>query len=259
MADSIFGSNTYVRWNETAASAAANLDGAWKQNGGVTYMLEHVERPFAARFLERVIVEFPACAQWIQELCSSNDARGGPTVHTFSSPIGDISSSCASLRYVYHALRMLHALRPEHVVEVGGGYGGLALIIIQAAKRMGHPLLSYTIHDLVGPRVLQRAYLADSALTGNTVLAWEEGERLGAGARLCSRVSTTALVSTYAVSEFDATTRDTYLENLVPMCGLGFFAWNCGEISRYLPKTMLVETEDPQTGQLNKLLLYGAA
>jgi hypothetical protein len=265
--------HTYDRWQVAAMAARVQLHGAWKVDGAVTYMLEHLSVAAGARYLERLLAEFVSeyggsgattvSLGVLQAVCAANDGRGEPKVHTWSVANGAITlaSSTTSLRYAYHALRLLALVRPTQVCEVGAGYGGLALVLLALARHLGCPLSSYRIYDLDGPRALQRAYLRGH--TGDTVVTWGDADTYGADWPLPTTPPSGAtaadpvLLSTYAISELPPAVCDAYLAQLVPRCtGGAFLAWNVAERSGHLPRSRCEEDEDPQTGRCNRLVWW---
>lgn len=75
-------------------------------------------------------------------------------------PFEQLSSTPTQVRYMY-TTTMIHKLccntYGKHIVEIGGGYGGLAEAIYQS----GEVPTSYTIYDHLDVSFLQRRYLRD--------------------------------------------------------------------------------------------------
>jgi hypothetical protein len=281
---SIFGDNTFEKWNAAAAAAAANISSSWKAGReDVSYMLEHVSRLQADRFLEHLRALGVADAD-IQRIASRNDARGGPKLEDFG---GGLVVTGASLRYIYHSLLIVNdvgAERIKNVVEVGGGYGGLALVLDAVVAWKGGAIESYRIYDLGGPRKLQQAYLKDVD-AGRNIFCWGDSARSGADVPAGEAID--LLTSTYAcvrvpslrarvhslrialfrahpssharahttcsrsISEFPDAVGDAYLSNLVPRSSKFFFAWNSPRRSPHLPANFKQVREDPLTGDNN--------
>jgi hypothetical protein len=217
-------------------------------------MLEHVSRQFAERYLEHLRGMGVADAD-IQRLTAINDRRGAPIMLDFAPKGGRaLRASGSSLRYLYHALLIFnHAPDIENVVEVGGGYGGLALMLDAVFAWKGRQLRSYRIYDIGGPRLLQMAYL-EEVDAGRGVFCW--GDSSTSGEDLTAECPLSLLTSTYAISEFPDRVADMYLIALAHRADHLFFAWNNARKSVFMPEGVQEWDEDPQTGSVNRLILY---
>jgi len=254
---SIFGSDTFVKWNEAAMKASKDVNGKWKHgNDDVRYMLEHVSKEHAARFLEH-LHGLGMAAEDINPLVAKNDARGGALVETFAHPGGGtVRSTGASLRYLYHSLLIYqHASDIKNIVEVGGGYGGLALMLDAVFTWKGKALESYRIYDLGGPRLLQMAYL-EAVDAGRGLFCWGDSSTSGEDVPAQAECPLSLLTSTYAISEFPDAVSDAYLKALAGRSTHAFFAWNSPRRSPFLPKDYKEFMEDPLTGDNNRLIVY---
>jgi hypothetical protein len=273
---SIFGSDTFAKWSAAAALASKNVNGDWKRGegayDGVRFMLEHVTRGHAERYLEHVRALGVADAD-IQRLVALNDARGGATLEDFAgvragvgagagagagggAPPPPLRATGASLRYLYHALLIVnHAPEPAalDVVEVGGGYGGFALMLDAVLAWRGRALRSYRIYDLGGPRLLQMAYL-EAVDAGRGVFCW--GDSSTSGNDVPADCELSLLTSAYAISEFPDAVSDAYLKALAGRAAHAFFAWNSPRRSPFLPAGYKEWVEDPLTGDHNRLIIF---
>ena len=226
----------YAPWDAAAQEAALNLSGSWKTNKSVTSMLEHVDCGLGEGHLRALRGLFGLPDAEIQRLCSANDARGGAQLRD----IGGLRVTGASLRYLHHAMLMLSASASwERIVEVGGGYGGLACIVAAVAAKFGRSISCYRMYDLPGPAQLQRAYLSGTGLR----VEWGDPTSLGAD---MGESRADLLVSCYAVSELDEARREGYLRELLPRCSKVFLAWNTASHSAQLPQGQFaVVPEEP--------------
>jgi hypothetical protein len=133
---------------------------------------------------------------------------------------------------------------PVSVVEVGGGYGGLAHAISFLASRLGVQIASYAIVDLEPVAQLQRLYLEKVGL--NFPFQTYSSAQYGAdvpGEGLF-------LISNYCFSEIQRHHQDAYRAALFPKVAAGFLTWN--NIPLYdLGRAVQSEPEDPKTGPLN--------
>ncbi len=127
----------------------------------------------------------------------------------------------------------------ERIVEVGGGYGGLACMMAAVAALHGRVITSYRMYDLPGPAALQRAYLQ------NTGLCAEWGDPVSFGADM-GESKVDLFVSCYAVSELDEVSREAYLRELLPRSKKVFLLWNTASRSAQL-KQFAVALEEPSS------------
>lgn len=214
------------------------------------YMLEHVSARHGADYLE-LLGSTPITTEQIKTYCCINDRIGAPMKASYS--VGSVSPT--SLRYLYHAhLALTHfkesvGAKPFHIVEVGGGYGGLCLAISFLASSYGVQIASYTIVDLDPIGALQKLYLAEHSLEFPVefVSASTYGRDIQA--------QPLALISNYCFSEIQEEHRQRYIEELLPKTSAGFLAWN--NIDVYpIGKTLRVEMERPMTGGKNRFVYF---
>lgn len=124
-------------------------------------MLEHVQEHVGREYAKALARE----PDWgaIRTICHDND-RLGNAEKFFIYPFGMVSPT--TLRYLHHAVLVLKRLKTAghskvSIVEIGGGYGGLAYVFRRLAAHREVEVLSYTIIDLPEPRRLQQAYLQE--------------------------------------------------------------------------------------------------
>jgi hypothetical protein len=166
------------------------LDGlAFKSDSTYTSILEHVSMEYGQQYLEAISEEYALSYDNILDFVRMNDKYGCPTVYSFTyldkSSGGGVGgggvgsgvwkglvASPTSLRYIYHALRILDHYRavgaggglgvapPSNIVEVGCGYGGLFLAVCYFSKILGIPIGRYYMIDLPGTTDLIKKYVA---------------------------------------------------------------------------------------------------
>jgi hypothetical protein len=127
-------------------------------------------------------------------------------------------------RYVYMAAQMLSIFGPQtgwRVVEIGGGYGGLArlLLLSQALER-------YVIIDIPAMLQLQRFFLSQ-ALPAE---AFAKVEFMDAFTLDWARLRSTEwdlCISTFALSEHERATQLRYLEEVVGRSRRAYLMNNC--------------------------------
>jgi hypothetical protein len=110
-----------------------------------------------------------------------------------------------------------------NIIEIGGGYGGLAFYIKNIAPLFGVKVSSYTIFDLPAATMLQKKYLAAHGMDVQVaVLDSVESAQLH---------KNSFLISNYAFSEIEMNLQNQYTEKVLnPYVSHGFLAWNMIQI-----------------------------
>ena len=229
--------NLYNNWEVYAALIADNRLTTWKSHPDVTYMLEH-EWELAASMNIDYVRQFLTDEQ-IQTIATKNDLYGGASVRT----INKITTSPSSIRYVRHAYDTIDHIRSKNlndvsIIEVGGGYGGLATAMFQIADILNIRIKKYIIYDLPGVIKLQQYYLTEHGL--NTSLCGSD----------CDASETNVLVSCYCMSEIPDAYRIQYLINFLPKIKAAYFRWNWGSKAE-LPVDRDERPEVPDTSNGN--------
>jgi hypothetical protein len=215
----------------------------FRSTGDYTGILEHVSYKQGYDYLQCLLKNTKLTFGDVSEFCSLNDKVGGPKI--FSYP--RVRAAPTSLRYLYHAhLALTHFItfgKPMDFVEVGGGYGGLALAVDYLAKKYGilESVKSYTIIDLTAPSKLQQEVLKQHNLSIS--VHFVDAATYG------KDISTTNmfLISNYAFSCFSEPIRKRYQTELFSKVSHGFMAWNF--IKTYdFGFELRVEDEVPLTG-----------
>ncbi len=190
-------------------------------------VLEHTPRDFAESMLTWSLAQMPSLTcDRIRGLATLNDSVGTPAQES----IGQLGMFAPSnMRYLCHAIKLWQhvdslGLPEVNIVEIGGGYGGLALWVRGLAHLFKTRLHAYWIVDLPEVTILQ--FMVAQAL--NVPLfaltpdaPYFEEFHQGMDALFC--------FSAYAFSEFDQPTRDWYAEHLLPKCRHGLMVWNFPE------------------------------
>lgn len=224
----------YISYLRTLTS----LPAPFKRHPAYTPILEHVSPEFGEAYLRLLRTETSLTTDQIVSFCADNDAIGDP--HTCL--IGDLPSpvSPTSLRYLYHAARILQSTDSRRFVEVGGGYGGLARAIHALA-----PVEEYHIVDLDEALGLQRLVLA-SYPTVHFHSASTYGDAVPSGC---------FFISAYCVSEIEGHHRQQYQSRLLPRCPHGFLVWNFIPYSD-IGKETRRSPERPMTGPGNEFVEF---
>ncbi len=220
----------YSNWERVAIEISEGKILDWKKNPHVTYMLEH-ESHDAARAYIKYLRGHGISDNEIQRLSDLNDMYGSATRGDF---LG-INTSPSSIRYIRHAYDACQEILKMNlsevtIIEVGGGYGGLALITFEMAKLLGVKLEKYIIYDLPGVQELQKYYLGLHGVASN--VEWHSCELYGGD--LASETNKNYyLVSHYCMGEIPGPQRAEYLKNLFPIIRGAFFAWNNGSVADF--------------------------
>lgn len=262
-----FPSDIYRHWQNHAVDVATSDDtllGAWRRHPAITHIVETVTGNLGVGIYNQIKSKFNLDDATIQELCDKNDRLGSPTRYWY----GKALAAPTSLRYVLFACEILTRIREKsaaaessfksgvRILEVGGGYGGLALVILLLAKRWDIKVEEYRIYDLEAVQQLQHRYFThhvDTGSFGDTAISW--GSSQSTGNELPDQPNW-YFVSCYAVSEFEPSLGRAYLSHLVPKTQGGFFAWNSQLETDLLPSHRVEESEIPLTGPHNKIVYY---
>jgi hypothetical protein len=246
-------SDLYSKWENTCNNIVSNEQTNWKSLDGVTYMLEHLPHFHAITYLDNLLKDnFPV--DDIKHLVSLNDKYGGATLHNFKS---DIVSSTSSIRYVRHALDICNHIKsknigePLRIIEVGGGYGGLCLILNEYAKMHNVNIAEYHIYDIPHVQSLQKYYLKNFPDVYSKV-TWKDCTTFGADIQSDMN---NFIISNYCISEIPEEYRNNYLQNIIPKVAGGYMAWNYISTA-CLPENRIEEDENPKTGEHNKVIRF---
>jgi hypothetical protein len=244
----------YIGWMNCVDKITNGEITDWKRDSPEVHgMLEHVQYQDAVIYLQKCI-EFSYLTQKeIVDYCKMCDSIGNPVKHRFQFSL-DASTTC--IRYLFHALTIItnpaNDLDNNHIVEIGGGYGGLALAMdyVYKCTRRVAVLPTYTIVDLPEINNLQRWYLKQFKLDLNVTYEYDYTDP-----RKCF------VVSNYCLAEIGEENRQTYINNLIlPHAYAGFFAWNSNASLNFLLDNdkfnTKIETEVPQTGPDNKIVTF---
>ena len=231
---------TYIR-----SIVQGNNLSSFKQNPAYMDMLEHVSPELGSLYVESIMKLHGLGTSDILSFCERNDRIGSPQVAS----IHGMMVSPTSLRYIHHACLILNQcvrvgnLTPS-IVEVGCGYGGLALAIDQYSSLFNIRVQKYTLIDLDDPSSLQKLYLANHTLS--FPLQFESASTYGSAVTGTDNF----LVSNYCFSEVSASEQANYLTTLFPKCSNGFILWNHVKIFD-IGKNVHIEPEVPLTCPAN--------
>ncbi len=187
-------------------------------------ILEHTPVEFAEQMLLWSIRAMPELdLEHVRSLCRLNDSLGQPVQHIIPE-LGFCSTS--NMKYLCHAIKVWQhidslGLDAVDIVEIGGGYGGLALYIEGLRPYFKTEYESYVCFDLPEVGALQNRYAEALDLP---LVAIDQ-----ASINLPMVSDTRYAISIYAFSEFDQPTRDWYAARVLKQCGHGLIIWNFPE------------------------------
>jgi hypothetical protein len=245
-------------WNETCNRIVDNKETEWKRDREVYAMLEHVPGEYANVYLD-LTLQRGIPVNTIQQYTSLVDSIGKSGTYPYIRGKNVIHSSSTCLRYLYHAVEIVdllaaHSTIPS-IVEIGGGYGGLAVAInfMLTFRNIQGPV-QYTVLDLPGPNKLQK-YYTDHFTLNSIRFNVVNGELYGADIDLPS----VFIISNYCLGEMGDENRGKYIQTLFTKSSVvgGYLQWN-SDAPINLP-TMFsskIEDESPQTGPNNKTVVF---
>lgn len=232
----------------------------FKQNPQIKRMLgaSDLYQPFLDRIKDK---DFP----WKE--IEIIDSIGNPP---FLFDVNGFKISGITLRYLYYADKICKELinydpyLKFNFVEIGGGYGGFASILLYLLENKKFPIVcSYSIFDIEDVQCFQNEYL-------NYIcnLIFKDGRIKNSFELFCFPEFSENfqfvdvpdyLVSFYALGEFPKELKHQYIHKLVSQVPHGFIIWNphfepdnesVDLILKYHPNAT-VQQEDPLTAQYN--------
>ncbi len=234
----------YSEWNKKALEISEGKIPEWKSKcSEVYYMLEHVAGHDAIQFAKQCLQEGLTHSQ-IQNYAKLCDSVGSP--HVYYYPELNLSFSTTCIRYLYHATQIIKMKPNLPIVEIGGGYGGLALAINYVANLKNVSIPVYIIIDLPNVQKLQEYYLNHFSL--NFPVFFSSTYEVPC-----------FLVSNYALAEMGESNRNNYISDFIyPYVQAGFLAWNSASSYDFLNEKYeyTVEEEKPKTGPDNKIIRF---
>lgn len=235
--------STYKPWNQIALEISEGKIPSWKRNSKeVLSMLEHVSQEYAQVYLTECLRELTK--QQILDYVKQCDAIGNPETIYFQEL--DTKCSTVCLRYLYHALCVLQKPIDLPIVELGGGYGGLAFAVDFVSKIKGYTIQEYVILDFPNVQKLQEYYLNQLSLSIPVKFLPDYNQPF-------------YFISNYCLAEMGEENRQHYLRHLVlQFAKEGFLVWNSRNSYAALESQFHVQVHDevPQTGPYNKFIRF---
>jgi hypothetical protein len=237
----------YTAFKQACLTADLNT---FKIHPDIVPIFEHTSEEQGEKYLQIIRERYPLLLAALPRLVV-NDEIGGANRCI---GVEGLSVSPSTLRYVKVLGDLIYAglASGDAIVEIGGGYGGQALVIRNKILWQ-----SYTIFDLPEAGSLQERYLAEHDLTV------EHGE-LFVGSRV---TNWDFCISNYAFSECNKKMQDWYLENVILKSKAGYMTCNFISsqfgVDSYSQEQLLslipyswLEAENPLTSPANVVIRW---
>jgi len=242
----------YSRFARKCKDIASKQLHHWKTDPSIQYMLEHETKANAELYVAQILDDGGMSLSDVQRIASCNDRFGNSQLHSFVD--GSIRCSTSSLRYLKHAYDIMQLLRSKsvakvQVVEIGGGYGGLCLIMQHLAAHFNVEISNYIIYDLPEVAQLQKYYLDQNRAA--EIVSW--GDSASCGGDIAERVQANShllITSNYCLSEIPESLRLQYIENVLKRAESVYMRWNWGD-KGCLPPNLTIVPEIPDTSHGN--------
>lgn len=232
----------------------------FKSNPDYQKILEHVTQEQGLGYL----AQLESSPQWssslrniIADTAFMNDSVGKPVKSNFDK-LG-INCSPTNLRYAWQAFNLLvHisklGLKNVQIIEIGGGYGGLALFVNRLSSKLYRDGFRYIVVDVPEAGVIQRKYSRELEVPFYTVNCANKDE-INILLQIC-KYQENFLVSCYGFSELSESIRSYYQETIIPMCLHGFLVWNMIPVYAFNSAELTIKDELPLTGYGNKVVIF---
>lgn len=247
----------YSDWEKTCDEIVTTNMENWKQHPNVFNMLEHLPVWIGEQYLHNLIKSDNVDLSLIQEISDLNDVNGSNCVE-FDIDNQKVKISPTTIRYLSHSIDILNLLKKNNIsmismIEIGAGYGGLALIINYLSRKQKYnvKIKKYYIYDLPLVQNLQKYYLLRHDFL-NGFIEWKDSSSFGSD--LKENSDELFLISNYALSEMNIEYRKKYLENILPIISGAYMIWNSPNIEG-LPFRRIEKEEIPRTGEHNKIVI----
>lgn len=204
------------RYNESLVRAATNDDSfrRFRREAGVREIVEGVPDVVGRGYHTKLCTQLGHDALGVEwERIIKNDKVGEPVLVELA-PHGHAAST--TMRYAWNVVDMdRHGVKlgeGAHIVEIGGGYGGLCRMICEY-----HEPNSYTIVDLPEALALAERYLDQFNIRANYVSCFEYEHH---------EDPVTTLISNYALTEFSKDVQRGYVEKFMKKAAHGYVTYN---------------------------------
>ena len=264
----------FFAYKNICATAAKDesIFSSFKRNPIYTQILEHKSYHWGCEYLKLIIEKYgKEKTISLLDKAIKNDYFGGSVQNIFHIEDVVYSISPSTINYLKNWLEMTSFLKNDvqlnHVVEIGGGYGGQSLVANQLSK-----FESWCIFDLPEANELQRKYFEVNNMQNITYC-------LSTPTFSAPLINTPKqfvknkdgfiwdlAISNYAFSEIQRDLQEIYLEEVLKKSKHGFMIMNFGwtnfenmmtvdDIAKRMPN-IIVREEIPKTGPANCLIIW---
>lgn len=249
------GDEIYNEWEMICEEIVSTENKNWKQHPHVFNMLEHVPYWIGKQYLENLVNKENIDVHLVQEISNLNDTDGS-NLAEYEIENQKIKISPTTLRYLSHSIDIIKLLKNNNVsiisiVEIGAGYGGLALVFnyLSCKQKYSLKVKKYYIYDLPSVQNLQEYYLGRHDFLDG-IVEWKDCFSYGTDLK----DENIFLISNYSLSEMKLEYRKKYLYNILPNIMGSYMVWNSTNMEG-LPFKRIEKDEDPKTGDNNKVII----
>jgi putative sugar O-methyltransferase len=220
---------TYPEFCKLASQNDEVFD-TFRQNSVYHEILEHFEYEDGLKYITEIANENPSLLTQIEQF-KTNDLYGGPLICDYAN-IGSISPSTLHyLRQLSYLETYFGDLTGKHIVEIGGGYGGLCKLVIDK-----YNIASYTIFDLDPVNELVKKYL------GKFTTNYLEKVNVKTLENYNETMQFDICISNCAFTECVPSIQEAYINKVIKYCKAGFILYN-KRVESHHPVVLLSKLE----------------
>jgi len=250
--------NIYNTWENYCSDILKNNKiNDFKKSTNIEHMTEHECLPkFAEDWKEFIIKEAfynNISLNEINNLIDSNEKLGNSNKNIDWKYFSKCNAN--TIEYIYITFIVINDLKNKKLseinfLEIGGGYGGFALIFYKLASLLNIKINNYVMIDLEPVVKLQELYLKNNLNNIDDFIFYNSKDKIKLDKKYY-------LFSSYSFAEIDKESRKNYYDMLFPNVEYGLIFWNYPEIDidKYI-FNITVEAEVPKTGDPNKIVYF---
>lgn len=183
-------------------------------------ILEHVPEHLGKAYLDKVKEENENLLNDVESFVEANDKIGNPIKANYPN-YSNLPMSPTTARYIKvlsDLENLFGSLDNMNIVEIGGGYGGLATVI-----NTKYNFSNYYNVDLLFPCKLSKKYCDANNITNFTIVTPEKVEKI------LTDKDIDLVISNYAFSECNLETQDFYIKTILDKSPRGYVTHNTGK------------------------------
>ena len=229
-----------------------NIDN-FKQHPDINYAIEHDNEAmtkYAVLWFDLILKNHNIEFKEIIRLIELNDSTGNPKKVFINKQLPLCNPN--SIKYIYIGLLNIKYILNNHIeinnfIEIGGGYGGQCLILLELFRLYNIKINKYILIDLPEVVKFQKKYLLRHKKEENCIfLSFNDFYNY-------NFEKENYFFSCYCFGEISNDIRKIYYDNLFSCIHKGFIVWNINPID--LPRKYFSFEEYPQTGN-NKFIYF---